>query len=290
MSENVSEKKTLKFAFVAIIVLIACVLAIALLKRYKTEVTPNEMGNIAEFQTDVIYGDIKIKTNDDAFSHDAIEEDSCNNEVAEYLQKNVQKGDTIVHISHGIGVQTLLMAKLVTKSGRVYVFNPSKKYVDAINESAKANDFESRIFASALGMSNRSFSGLLVHKNNFPAISGKIESADYQIPTGYSAMTIDVSSVDEQLPNLQNINVLRINVNSDCSDIIRGAKNLIAKSPKISIICDFSVENYTNFGIFNELENQGFKIYVIHSDGSFLKPITTSELKDVKNGHLLIKR
>ncbi len=288
--KNVVEQKTVRFAFIAIIVLIACALAISLLKRYKTEVKPNELGNISEFQTEVIYGDIKIKTNDDAFSHDAIEEGSYNNAVAEYLKNNLKKGDTVVHVSHGIGVQTLLMAKLVTQSGRVYVFNPSQKYVDAINESAKINGFESRIFAHALGISNRSFSGLLVHKNNFPAITGKIEPADYQIPTGYSATTVDVSSIDEQLPNVQNINLLRIHLHSDCSNIIRGAKNLIAKSEKIAIVCNFSAEDYKDFSVFSELENKGFKIYLIHSDGTFLKSVSVAKLKDIKNGHLLIKK
>ncbi len=290
MSEKINEQKVLKFAFIGGIILIACVLAISLLKRYRTEVAPNETGNVATLQTDIIYGDIKIKTNDDAFSHDAIEEDSCNNEVAEYLKKHVSKGDTIVHVSHGIGVQTLLMAKLVTQSGRIYVFNPSKKYVDAIIESAKINGFESRIFASALGMSDRSFSGLLVHKNNFPIMQGTIAAADYQIPAGYSAMTIDVSSIDEQLPNVQNINILRINVDADCSDIIRGAKNLIAKSPNITIICDFTAGNFKNLSVFNDLINQGFKLYLLHSDGSFLNSVTVEELQSVKNGHLLIRK
>lgn len=292
MSGNsINEQKVLKFAFIAGIVLIACVLAISLLKRFKTEVAPNETSNVAELQTDIIYGDIKIKTNDDAFSHDAIEAESYNNEVAEYLKKNVNKGDTIVHISHGIGVQTLLMAKLVTQSGRIYVFNPCKKYVDAIVESAKLNSFDSRIFASALGMSDKSFSGLLVYKNNFPIMSGKIEASDYQIPAGYSAMTIDVSSVDEQLPNLQNINILRINVNADCSEVIRGAKNLIAKSPNIAIICDFNAANYSDLSVFEDLiNNQGFKMYLLHESGSFLKPISIAELRNVPEGHLLLRR
>ncbi len=121
-------------------------------------------------------------------------------------------------------------------------------------------------------------------------MQGTIAAADYQIPAGYSAMTIDVSSIDEQLPNVQNINILRINVDADCSDIIRGAKNLIAKSPNITIICDFTAGNFKNLSVFNDLINQGFKLYLLHSDGSFLNSVTVEELQSVKNGHLLIRK
>ena len=287
---NLGKPKIFKYTCIAIAVLVLCVIALSLFKRYRTELQPNEFGKVADFQTNVIYGDIKIKTNDDVWSYDAVSESSKNNGVTEYLQKNVKKGDTIIHISNGVGVQTLLMAKLVNNSGRIYVYNPCKKYVNAIIESAKANGFESRIRAFPLGISDKTFQGLLVHKNNSPVTSGTIEPSDYQLPAGYSAMEVEVSSIDEQLPNLQNINILRINTCSDCSNIIRGAKNIIKKSPNIAIICDFSIENYSDLSVFKELINQGFKIREIHKDGHFLKFISVEELSNIKNGYLLIQR
>lgn len=287
---GIGKQKFLRYTFVVVAVLIACVIALSLFKRYKTELRSNEFGGTSGFQTNVIYGDIKIKTIEDVWSYDAISESSKNNGVTEYLQKNIKKGDTIINVSHGVGIQTLLMAKLATKSGRIYVYNPCKRYVDAIMESAKANEFESRILAFPLGISDRTFNGLLVYKNNSSITDGKIETADYQVPAGYSAMAVDVSSIDEQLPNLQNINMLRININSDCSNIIRGAKNLINKSPNIAIVCDFDIGNYTDLSVFKELINQGFKIREIHKDGHFLKFISVEELSEIKNGYLLIQR
>ncbi|MDR2158352.1 MAG: hypothetical protein LBO02_03495 [Holosporaceae bacterium] len=278
--------KFFKIAFVLVMALIVCSVSVSLFKRYKINLKRNENG--MNFSDRIVFDDIKIHINNDLFSHDAINEEVYNNEVAEYLKRNLKKGDTVINISHNIGVHTLLMAKLVQQAGRVYFYNPSKKYVDAIKSSALANGFENRVLANALAMSDHSFNGLLVHKNNFPDITGKIKPDDYEIPVGYSALTIKASSLDEQLPNLQNVDLMEINVNEDCSEVIKGAINVIKRSKRISIIIKYDRANFTNSSTFKRLSSLGFKIHLIQSDGS-LKQSDVNELKKMDRCFVLMR-
>ena len=51
----------LKFVLVAVVVLIVCVIAISVLKKYKSTINPNIPGEVTEFYTETIFDDIKIK-------------------------------------------------------------------------------------------------------------------------------------------------------------------------------------------------------------------------------------
>ncbi|MDR0678385.1 MAG: hypothetical protein LBF44_02510 [Holosporaceae bacterium] len=282
-----SKSKYIKFAAFIVIILALGSVFISFFKRYKINLKHNESG--ANFSEEIVFGDIKVHINNDSFSHDFLREKTHSDEMIAYLKKNLKKGDTIINIAHNTGIQTLLIAKLIQQSGRIYFYNPSKKYVDSVKSSALANGFENRVFAYALGMSDCQFDGLLVYKNNFPDISGKIESGDHEIPGGYSAMIIKVSSIDEQLPNLQNVNLIIIDINDDCSKIINGAINLIKKSEKLAIIINYDGAVFANSSVFDILSNIGFEVNVIQADGS-LKSANIDEIKKLNKCFLLFKR
>jgi hypothetical protein len=281
-----SKHSCIKFAFLIIAILIVSSVFISFFKRYKINLKYNESG--ANFSEEIVFDDIRVHINKDSFSHDSLRGKTRSDEMVEYLKKNLKKGDTVISISHNIGVRTLLMAKLVRQSGRIYFYNPSQKYVDSMKSSALANGFECRIFAHALGMSDRDFDGLLVYKNNFPDLSGKIESRDHEIPVGYSAMTIKVSSIDGQLPHLQNVDLIVIDVNDDCSKIINGAINLIKKSGRLSIMISQD-DASANSAVFDILSKIGFGVSVIQADGS-LRTSSKDEIKKLGRCFLLFRR
>ena len=72
----------------------------------------------------------------------------------------LRKGDTVVHVSNGIGTQALLIAKLIGQSGRVYVYNPYEKYVSAIKRSAELNNFEHRLHTYVYAIADHIFEGI----------------------------------------------------------------------------------------------------------------------------------
>lgn len=279
-----------KLTIFILIFLVTCIFAISFFKKNKTIIIENAINssnNLSEF---TIFDDIKILVNKDAFSHDSIMEEEINNEVALYLKKNIKNGDTIIDVSYGIGIYSLLMAKLSGLSGRVYVYNPYNKYSQSIEASAKANNFQDRIFITTIGISDHTYNGLLVYKNNFPLMSGKLEKDNYTVPNGYSAMIVKVSSLDEQLPNFQNINILKINANGDEGNIIDGSINLIKKSDKIKIISSFNKSLFSGYKSIERLILLGFQLFLIQKNGD-IKQISISELKKNKQkSYILLQK
>ncbi len=116
------------------------------------------------------------------------------------------------------------------------------------------------MFVQKLAISDYTYEGILIYKNNFPELYGKLEKRDTIVPSGYSATHVDVSSIDEQLPMLQNIDLLRVNVNGHEGQVINGAINTIKKSDKIKIIITFRNEMFTGFDAIERVFSLGFKL------------------------------
>ena len=278
-----------KFTAIVIAILISIVIAISFIKNHRTIIKSNSSNQNFKLKTVTTFDGIKLKINDDAFSHDSIISEYKKSEVAKYLKNNVKRGDTIVDVSNDIGIYILFMAKLIEQSGRIYVYNPCFKYVNSINASSIANGFENRILTQCLGISDHTYDGLLIYKNNFPSMSGRLEHKDTHIPTGYSAVSVKISSIDEQLPNLQNIDFLIIGANDNASKVIDGAIRLIKKSNKIKILLSFNNKTLCRHSSIGRLMLIDFKLFLIQKDGS-TKNITINEFSKIKNGHVVLER
>ena len=156
-------------------------------------------------------------------------------------------------------------------------------------ESFEINDMRNRLVPEVLAVSDVNSEGILVYKNNFPVISGKVCKKNEEIPTGHSAMAIKTASLDSQLPNLQNINLLKINVNGNESNILKGASEIIKRSEKIRIICSYKQGMFGDFSVAESLIKDGFSIYVIENNGN-LRQITLRNLLEMTECNILLQR
>lgn len=280
------KNKALRYALVTVVVLIALIVAISCYRKQSRTVLDNSSSDLQNVQEKVIFDDIKIKINGDIFSYDQIHNEVKEKDIISYFNKNLKKGDTVLYISQDIGVQQLLIAKLASPSGRVYVLNPFEKYNDTIELSARANKFENRIFTETVAISDKSYDGLLVYKNDESPEYGTIESSDYKLQNGYNALKVKVTTLDELYPNLQNIDFLRIARKKDAAKAINGAQRIIKFSPKIKIVLDYEKNELSNSAVINNLKELGFKIYAIGEDGE----VYPADMEKITGGHILLKR
>lgn len=286
--EDKDNKTLIRNTFIIVLLLMLCLFCISFFIRRHSSVTLNDVDNKYELRTSVIFDDIKLITNNnDMFSHDSLHKEAEGNAFVDYVKNNLKKGDTIVHISNGIGINLLLMAKLIGQAGRIYAYNPYEKYTNTIQKSAETNGFSSRIKIGTYAISDSSFDGILVYKNNFPILSGEIQPANYIIPAGYSSMDVKVASLDELLPNVQNINYLTID-NENCEKVLQGAKKLISRSKNIIIV--LNSPNITNWKFFRDFSAEfDFEIFKIQ-DGGNLIPVSIDILREDENKHILLKK
>lgn len=285
--EDKYNKTLIRNTVVIVLLLMACLFCISFIVKRHSFVTINDVDDKHELRTSTVFEDIKLITNNDIFSHDALHKETEETAFINYMKSNVKEGDTIVHVSNSIGINLLLMAKLIGQAGRIYAYNPYEKYTSTIKKSAEANGFESRVKLETYAISDSSFDGILVYKNNFPVLSGEIQPATYTVPAGYSSMSVRVSSLDELLPNVQNINYLTID-NAGYEKILRGAEKLISRSKNVTIV--LSASNITNWKFFNEfIDKFGFELFVVQNDGTLVST-NTELLQKEGNSHVVLRK
>lgn len=285
--EDKDNKTLIRNTFIIVLLLMVCLFCISFFVRRHSSVTLNDVDDKYELRTSVIFDDIKLIINNDMFSHDSLHKGAEGNAFVSYVKSNLKKGDTVVHISNGIGINLLLMSKLIGQAGRIYAYNPYEKYTNTIQKSAETNGFSSRVKMGTYAISDSSFDGILMYKNNFPILSGEIQPANYIIPAGYSSMDVKVSSLDELLPNVQNINYLTVD-SENCVKILRGAKKLISRSKNIVII--LNSPNISDWKFFQDFCTEfGFEIFKIQDDGNLIST-RTDVLQEEDNKHILLKK
>ena len=280
------KKKALRYALITIVILVALIVAISCYRKQCKNVLDNSSSDLQNVREKVIFDDIKIKINGDVFSHDQINNEVKEKDIISYFVKNLRKGDTVLYVSQDIGVQQLLIAKLISRSGRIYILNPFEKYNDTIKLSAKSNGFESRVVTKTVAISDKPSEGLLIYENEESPEYGIIKPSNYKLEKGFNALKVEVSTLDEIYPNLQNINLLRISKKKNAIDAINGAQRIIKRSPKIKIILDYEKDEIQNPEFMNSVKEFGFKIYAINEDGN----IYPADLNNMAGGHILLKR
>lgn len=280
------KSKALRYALVTVIILIALIVAISCYRKQSRTVFDNRSSDLQNVQEKVIFDDIKIKINSDVFSYDQINNEVRESDIISYFNKNLKKGDTVLYVSQDIGVQQLLIAKLISPSGRIYVLNPFEKYNDTIELSAKSNKFENRVFTETVAISDKSYDGLLVYKNDESPEYGTIESSNYKLENGYNALKVKVTTLDELYPNLQNIDFLRIARKKDAINVINGALQIIKLSPKIKIVLDYEKGELQKSEVAHSLKELGFKIYAINDDGE----IYPADMEKMTCRHILLQK
>lgn len=278
--------KSLRYAIVTVFMLVALIVVLSYYHKTSKTVINNTSLDPTNVQEKIIFGDIKIKINSDIFSYDQIYNEVKETKLIAYLNKNVNKGDTAIYVSQDVGVQQLLMAKLISQSGRIYILNPFEKYNNSIELSAKANGFENRIFTETSAISDKSFEGFLIYQNTQTPEHGIIKSLDYKLEEGYCALKTKVSSLDNLYPNLQNVNILRISSPKDSINAINGAIQIIRRSPNIKIILDYDKEIASTIFEKTELKELDFKIYSIGEEGK----LSTLEEGNSSCEHIVLQR
>ncbi len=287
--EEISEdlkNKALRYALVTVVILIALIIAVSCYRKQSKTILDNSSSNLQNVREKVIFDDIKIKINGDVFSHDQINNEVKEKDIISYFSKNLKKGDTVIYVSQDIGVQQLLIAKLISQSGRIYVLNPFEKYNDTIELSAKSNGFGNRVFTKTVAISDKPSEGLLVYENEQSPEYGTIKTADYKLEKGFNALKVEVVTLDEIYPNLQNINFLRISKKKNAINAINGAQRIIKRSPQIKIVLDYEKEVFQNSEFINNMKELGFKVYEISKDGE----IFPADLSKVSSNYILLQR
>lgn len=213
--------------------------------------------------------------------------------VTNYLVKNVKPNETVIELGANIGYHTALMAKSVSPGGRIYAYEANSAVYDLAKFSLRMNDLSDVVEIKNIGISDKTGEAFLhcVRPDNHSLLRTNIGEAYITLAgsqsNNNSAKKIKVTSLDEDLPDLKNVDWLRMDIEGSELLAIHGAKRIIESSPNIKIVMEWAPSMLKNFGNVSDfidlLHNYGFTFYNIKGDGDLGDVMSKDELLKKNN-------
>ncbi|MEM5793038.1 MAG: FkbM family methyltransferase [Candidatus Aenigmatarchaeota archaeon] len=181
-----------------------------------------------------------------------------------FLKKEIKKGFVVLDIGAHIGYYTLIFAKFVGKSGKVYAFEPDPTNFSLLKKNIEINGYDNVVLIKkAVSNKNGKIKLFLSEKNT-------VDHRIYESGDDRKFIEIESIKLDDFFENYKGeVNFIKMDIQGAEWMAISGMLKLLEKNPKIKIISEFWPFGLKNSGIepFDYLKffiNSGFKIYEIN--------------------------
>ncbi len=209
--------------------------------------------------------------------------------IRSYLEKTLMSGDIFIDIGANVGYYTLLASPLVGKKGGVIAFEPEKenfktleknilingfKNIQALNMAAGMITEERNLYLNPLNEGGHSLNVMNNYRDNQKVMSK--EESKKAFPNFKSTQKVQTTSVDSYIakyPHIENISLVKIDVEGFEGEVIKGMKELIENKKVKAIICEISD---TNSPVIDVFRKNLYSVYIFQNEG--LKPLLQSEI------------
>ena len=180
------------------------------------------------------------------------------------VKKLIKNGDVVLDIGANIGYYTLIFAKLVGNSGKVFAFEPEPENFKILQKNIKINEY-ANVFLEQKAVSNNNEKLTLY-------ISDKAgRHSIYKLKKYVKSIDIESVTIDNYLKknNIEKINFVKIDVEGAELNVLQGIQNLLDKN--IILLIEFSPLYLIScglepFDLINFLEKNNFKIYFAENE------------------------
>lgn len=164
----------------------------------------------------------------------------------ELTNSYLREGMNVIDVGANIGLYSILAAKLIGKSGRVWAFEPSSETYEHLLKNLSLNGVDS-VIPNKLALSDIDDIKLLLERSagrgdaerylsiypNHPSLHNK-SSADHGDSELVKVTSLD-SYMDENLKNVK-VDFIKIDVEGNEFPILRGAENLLRANPSVVLL------------------------------------------------------
>jgi FkbM family methyltransferase len=188
--------------------------------------------------------------------------------VCAVLRRHVKPGMTVLDIGANIGYLTMLLAKLVTSSGRVVAIEPNPENVKLLEASRRLNGFDQiAVIQIAAGRQTVLLALNVSHSNGMTA---ELPGAPEAI---LASRTVPCFALDAILPRDRPINLVKIDVEGAELYALMGLEETIIRDRPV-IVSELSpgmmpgISHCSGAEYLRHLIARGYRIAVITDDGS----------------------
>lgn len=209
------------------------------------------------------------------------------------FRRLVRPGDTVFDLGANHGVYTLLAAALAGPAGRVHAFEPNPRLADLAEMSARLNGYGAMVTMHRFCASDANGSTWLVFEDAFSG-GGTQNRAGTEGETAIACRTaiLDEIFADSAL----RVDVVKIDVEGSEGRVLRGMRQLLARSPDVRILMEFAPAMLAGSGVpapelTGMLEGLGLSPWTVGDEGA-LHPARWSDLAGMQDGlqNILVAR
>jgi len=202
-------------------------------------------------------------------------------EIQSILRKYLRPGSIAIDIGANVGFLTLIMSKIVSKSGRVYAFEPVRETANTLMDVVEVNNI-SNVQIVRAAVSSQSGSGLMNYfagGDPFATLTDDAKTVmEYDAP-GYlpdNKVTVQTITLDDffDINHINEVDLIKIDAEGAEIEILKGMGKVIA-SLKPKILVEFVGDNRLDEGL-QCLKNLNYKTSMVSKT-----PHATYKLKDI---------
>lgn len=217
------------------------------------------------------------KNDDDNFTIYGFEQ---HKDLISLIKQYVKKGDVVLDIGANVGKVSLLLARQVGETGKVFCFEPEQNNFNLINKNISVNNFNN-VTVLKYAVTDKCEKTLL-------KISDACTTHQVCTETNEPSQEIESVSIDEYFKNFERIDFMKIDAEGSEPKVIRGMKKTIAKNPQLKFVIEYNARileslNIDRIKYVDDLVSLGFQIYDTMRDPLKLMPTNSLELFNYYN-------
>lgn len=181
-----------------------------------------------------------------------------------------------------------MLASIVGKDGKIYSYEANKQVFDLAVLSLRMNALERKgVFIKNLAVSDRAGTIDLVCATHEDLVLGGVNLGGTHLKfplekTDEKIVSVQSVTLDEDLPDVKNVDWLRMDIEGSEILALKGAKRIIESSPNLKIVMEWSVRMLGYYGdvsaLIDEMHSYGFEFYLIDDQGKPGKVLSKNEL------------
>ena len=196
----------------------------------------------------------------------------------EIFKKEIKSGGVVLDIGANIGYYTLLAAKLVGPTGKVYAFEPETANYALLQKNVQANGFANVILEQKAVSKKGGKLKLYLSEQN---------KGDHRIYSGEDARPareVDTVSLDDYFEGYSGkIDFIKMDIQGAEALALEGMQTLLKKNPRITLVTEFFPDGLQKCGTepagyLARLLELGFKISKIDESKAEVTPVAAAGL------------
>jgi FkbM family methyltransferase len=190
-----------------------------------------------------------------------------------YVKKFLKQGDSFIDGGANIGYYSLMASKLVGQKGSVYAFEPTPATFKRLCDNISLNELQNvKPYQMGLGSDDGELEYFI---SNINPVNNSFVKSELNSHPGSNVIKVKIARLDTIFPDgIDNLSVIKLDVEGYENEVILGAKNLIQKS-RPAIIFEFYypivVKRYKNHNqIFDSLKALGYSEFIEIETGNIV--------------------